>query len=59
MKGYKGFDKDFKCRGKQYAENATLENRFCQEVFSRECLSEGIDSQDIERAIETIKAMRI
>lgn len=25
MKGYKGFDKDFKCRNKQYAENTTFE----------------------------------
>ena len=25
MKGYKGFDKDFKCRGKQYAENTVFE----------------------------------
>ena len=43
MKGYKGFDKDFKCRGKQYAENATFEEanakiceagmHFCESPF--------------------------
>lgn len=43
MKGYKGFDKDFKCRGKQYAENTTFEEdsaeicksgmHFCENPF--------------------------
>ena len=27
MKGYKGFDKDFKCRDKQYSENTTFEEK--------------------------------
>lgn len=25
MKGFKGFEKDFSCRGKQYEENTTYE----------------------------------
>ena len=44
MKGYKGFDKDFKCRNKQYSENTTFEEKdaeicergmhFCEAPFS-------------------------
>ena len=44
MKGYKGFDKDFKCRDKQYSENTTFEKKdaeicergmqFCEAPFS-------------------------
>ncbi len=44
MKGFKGFDKDFKCRDKQYAENTTFEENkaeicnsgmhFCKEPFA-------------------------
>ena len=44
MKGYKGFDKNFKCRDKQYSENTTFEEKdaeicksgmhFCEAPFS-------------------------
>ena len=44
MKGYKGFDKDFRCRDKQYSENTTFEEKdaeicksgmhFCDDPFS-------------------------
>ena len=44
MKGYKGFDKDFKCGDKQYSENTTFEEKeaeicergmhFCEAPFS-------------------------
>ena len=44
MKGYKGFDKNFKCRDKQYSENTTYEEKdaeicesgmhFCEDPFS-------------------------
>ena len=38
--------------------NDNTEKGFCQEAFARECQDEGIDSQDIKLAAETIKAMR-
>ena len=67
MKGYKGFDKDLTCRGKQYAENTVFEEEtaeicksgmhFCElphQVFEHYCAGANHEFTRVEALDEVV-----